>query len=283
MTTKMQHRRGTASQWSSANPVLAAGELGVVTDTARVKCGNGSSAWNDLPFLTLDDGEVTTAKIADGAVTPAKLATSGRFTFPTGAANGYGFTSGASHLSGTGSPEGVVTAAPGSRWLQTNATTNVEGWIRWVKATGTGNTGWQAGPEADTGWRNITQMFKDAIAAHANAAWFDLTGLYFILYLRRVGSIVSVKCYDAFATNTAGVTDIPAGIWNVPQGFWVRSGTVHIPVFGRNSTAVAAMIKWNTDASTLRIVSTMNNPNNGFDATWVTTGPWPTSLPGSAG
>jgi hypothetical protein len=36
-------------------------------------------------------------------------------------------TNGAVHLSGTGSPEGAVTAAPGSTWLQTDATTDVKG------------------------------------------------------------------------------------------------------------------------------------------------------------
>lgn len=51
MTVKMQHRRGTAAQWTAANPVLAAGEMGVETDTLRAKIGNGSTAWTSLAYV----------------------------------------------------------------------------------------------------------------------------------------------------------------------------------------------------------------------------------------
>jgi len=45
-----QFRRSTAAEWSSANPVLLSGELGLETDTAKFKIGNGTSAWNALPY-----------------------------------------------------------------------------------------------------------------------------------------------------------------------------------------------------------------------------------------
>lgn len=48
MASKVQFRRDTTSNWSSANPVLAAGELGLDTTTGRFKLGNGSTAWNSL-------------------------------------------------------------------------------------------------------------------------------------------------------------------------------------------------------------------------------------------
>ena len=41
---QFQFRRGTASQWTSANPVLAAGEMGIETDTDKFKIGDGSTA-----------------------------------------------------------------------------------------------------------------------------------------------------------------------------------------------------------------------------------------------
>ena len=44
--TKIQVRRGTAAQWTSANPVLAAGEWGFETDTKKFKIGDGTTAWN---------------------------------------------------------------------------------------------------------------------------------------------------------------------------------------------------------------------------------------------
>lgn len=47
----MLQRRGTASQWTSANTVLAAGEFGVETDTGQFKIGDGTTAWNSLPYF----------------------------------------------------------------------------------------------------------------------------------------------------------------------------------------------------------------------------------------
>jgi hypothetical protein len=48
--TTIRLRRGTAAQWTSANPVLAAGEMGVETDTNSFKFGNGVLAWSSLPY-----------------------------------------------------------------------------------------------------------------------------------------------------------------------------------------------------------------------------------------
>ena len=48
--TQMQVRRGTASSWTSTNPTLAAGEIGLETDTGKFKIGNGSSTWTGLAY-----------------------------------------------------------------------------------------------------------------------------------------------------------------------------------------------------------------------------------------
>lgn len=50
MAATIQVRRGTASQWTTANPTLAAGEIGFETDTFKIKIGNGSTAWNSLQY-----------------------------------------------------------------------------------------------------------------------------------------------------------------------------------------------------------------------------------------
>ena len=47
----MQQRRGTAAQWTAANPILAAGEIGFETDTSKFKMGNGSSTWSALTYF----------------------------------------------------------------------------------------------------------------------------------------------------------------------------------------------------------------------------------------
>lgn len=55
VVTQIQVRRGTAAQWTSANPTLAAGELGFETDTGLLKGGNGATAWNSLPYVGAGD------------------------------------------------------------------------------------------------------------------------------------------------------------------------------------------------------------------------------------
>jgi hypothetical protein len=58
VVTQIQVRRGTAAQWTSTNPTLAAGEFGFETDTNKLKCGNGSTAWNSLGYIN-NDGDIT--------------------------------------------------------------------------------------------------------------------------------------------------------------------------------------------------------------------------------
>src|SRR5690554_3613740 len=41
-------RRGTAAEWTAANPVLAAGEPGLETDTGIFKVGDGQTPWLSL-------------------------------------------------------------------------------------------------------------------------------------------------------------------------------------------------------------------------------------------
>ena len=51
MATRMQQRRGTASQWTSANPVLNAGEMGWESDTNKFKIGDGTNHWADIDYF----------------------------------------------------------------------------------------------------------------------------------------------------------------------------------------------------------------------------------------
>jgi hypothetical protein len=48
--TKIQVRRGTAAQWTSANSILSAGEWGFETDTKKFKIGDGTTAWTTLGY-----------------------------------------------------------------------------------------------------------------------------------------------------------------------------------------------------------------------------------------
>ena len=129
MPVQIQFRRDTAAAWTAANPTLAAGELGLETDTSYYKIGNGSTAWTSLAYGTIAgvpannsitsamivngtivagdiaSDAITTAKILDANVTAAKLAitavTAGSYTATnitvdaqgriTSASNGTGF------------------------------------------------------------------------------------------------------------------------------------------------------------------------------------------------
>ena len=51
VVTQIQVRRGTASQWTSTNPTLAAGEWGFETDTGKAKIGTGSANWTSLSYF----------------------------------------------------------------------------------------------------------------------------------------------------------------------------------------------------------------------------------------
>lgn len=50
--TRIKFRRGTAAEFSSANPVLASGEPGFAVDTNTLKIGDGSTAWNSLSGIS---------------------------------------------------------------------------------------------------------------------------------------------------------------------------------------------------------------------------------------
>jgi len=59
MAIRIQLRRDTAANWTSANPALLAGELGIETDTNKIKIGNGSN-WNSIAsYLNVTPGDLT--------------------------------------------------------------------------------------------------------------------------------------------------------------------------------------------------------------------------------
>lgn len=61
MATRMIQRRGTSAEWTAANPILAAGEIGFETDTTKFKFGDGTTAWAEIPYFASAD------QLIDGA------------------------------------------------------------------------------------------------------------------------------------------------------------------------------------------------------------------------
>ncbi len=59
MSSIIQLRGGTASAWTTANPTLAQKEMGIETDSNKIKLGDGTTAWTGLGYF--ETGEVTLA------------------------------------------------------------------------------------------------------------------------------------------------------------------------------------------------------------------------------
>ena len=88
-TVRIQVRRGTASQWESVDPTLVAGEMGLETDTNKIKVGTGNAAWTALPYLNVVPADLTNTlsdyiEVGDvgNAGGPAKLDADGNLLIP---------------------------------------------------------------------------------------------------------------------------------------------------------------------------------------------------------
>lgn len=58
----IQYRRGTAAEWSGANPTLASGEIGFATDANELRVGDGLLAWEFLtPIGNVSDAVIEEA------------------------------------------------------------------------------------------------------------------------------------------------------------------------------------------------------------------------------
>ena len=162
------------------------------------------------------------------------------------------------------SPEGAVTANPGSTFLQTSGAATVTGMLSWRKASGTGNTGWVAGAEADTGWRRV---------AVTGAGWSGN------VLLRRNGNTVAIAADASNLTAPAAGQDT---ITTIDSGFRPGGdGYTFIQTYN-----LASGLNWVALASATGVVNffATRSAGNGIalSATYATSDAWPTSLPGSA-
>jgi hypothetical protein len=75
MATRIQLRRGTATQWTTADPILEAGEVGWESDTNKFKIGDGINNWDDLTYFL--DSTDTGFNAEDYILATSKNAVSG--------------------------------------------------------------------------------------------------------------------------------------------------------------------------------------------------------------
>ncbi|UXE04786.1 minor tail protein [Arthrobacter phage Shambre1] len=112
MPTQIQHRRGTASAWAAANPVLAAGVLGYETDTGKVKFGDGTTTWNSRPyFASAWDDIIGRPAVATGMVASTLVQRDSNLNFSAGE------PSAAAHVATKGYVDnGAMRASPGMQF-----------------------------------------------------------------------------------------------------------------------------------------------------------------------
>ena len=86
LNTKIQLRNGTAAEWTAKNPVLLKGEMGIETDTHKIKVGDGSTQWSELAYCGADTNDIlnvintnrdscTVIELAKGETAADKLST----------------------------------------------------------------------------------------------------------------------------------------------------------------------------------------------------------------
>jgi hypothetical protein len=136
VVTQIQVRRGTAAQWTSTNPTLAAGEWGLETDTLKTKIGNGSTAWTSLTYQgdvtttgtqtltnkTLTDPKINLAFDAETASYTAVLANNGQVvTMDNGSANTFSIPTNASVAFPIGTQINVLQIGAGQTTIQASS------------------------------------------------------------------------------------------------------------------------------------------------------------------
>ena len=157
---------------------------------------------------------------------------------------------------GTGSPEGKVAAPVGSVYTDTAAT---NGAVRWVKTSGTGNTGWRV-EYGDTGWRNLSSLIPSTWAGE--------------MAVTRTGNRVTIIGSNIRPGET-GDTHMLA----LPAGFRPSRTTTGAGVEGGAFRPIYAFgyPPYNLQ---IRSITAANSWAN-FSITYVTQDAWPNSLSGT--
>lgn len=186
-------------------------------------------------------------------LTKAGGSLTGALTVPYGIDGGIHIGgSGPRDMAGTGSPEGVVTAPAASTWRDTNATT---GAVKWIKASGAGNTGWKV-EYGDTGFRNVAAGLLVA------NGFTTVTGMQ----IRRTGNRVDMTAFGMYrAAPGSGV------FYTLPSGF--RPAYIcYAKSYSDNPCYVSS------NAAHMVMAGTSDA---GVSFAYTTNDAWPSTLPGT--
>lgn len=250
--TLLQFRRGTASNWTSANSVLAAGEVGYETDTGKFKIGDGTTAWTALLYAT--DASDLTGTTLSSSVVSSSLTSVG--TLSSLAVSG-GIAQGGNYLT------------PYSGFRNKIINGSFEIWQR-----GTSRTYLNAGSFRADRW--TVNQYQNA--AHQQVSVTPVTGMQTRYALRSGSSTVAEAGGGArmwVNTTLESADSIPLRGQTVTLSFWVRFSSATCSsstgtAYG-NWTSSITYYTSTTDASTAT-----TGPSSSTDTT-ITNGSLPTT------
>lgn len=141
LSVRQKQKYDTSTNWATNNPVLLAGEIGIESDTHKMKAGDGVTAWNSLGYISIPYTETdpTVPSWAKEANKPtydySEIANTP--TIPTQVTSVNGLSGGT--ISSAVTVNGNITGQyVEGTWLKSTASTETGSWTDvWVN-----NSGW---------------------------------------------------------------------------------------------------------------------------------------------
>lgn len=161
------------------------------------------------------------------------------------------------YLTGSGFPNGVVSASVGSIYIDTAVTNGASSWI---KKSGTGNTGWQV-LEGDTGWRNLGPIWEQIAEP---------------IYIRRDRFMCYVTTFGEGLTITGKVVNSRV---TMDAGF-KPFGRAEL-LITNNGAIVGRILVKQFDVALFLTTNTIGIYNAIANSSYLTAEPWPATLPGT--
>ena len=246
VSARMAQRYDTAANWTVANPTLLAGEIGVESDTSKIKIGTGSTAWNSLAYqpwattpipvnaggtgqTTYSNGQLLIGK-TDGTLAKATLTAGTGITITNGDGSVSIASSGGTVTSVTGtSPIASTGGATPDISIQ-DGTTTQKGAVQLEDSTSSTSTTKAATPAS------VKAAYDLAVAA-LPATGGTLTGNITLANqfdLRFGEATANGSNYVGFQAPAAIATDV---LWTLPA----LDGTVG-QILGTNGSGVLAWV-----------------------------------------
>jgi hypothetical protein len=219
MALVIQLRRGTASEWTTANPILAVGEFALELDTNRYKIGNGVDNWNGLPYSGINGTSGTSGVSGTSGTsgfdgTSGISGTSGTSGFDgTSGINGNDGTSGTSGIDGTSGINGTSGIDGTSGVNGTSGTSGIDGTSGISGTSGVDGTSGTSGTSPSTIAYDLSFAASDEVTALTpispavtlySPRTFVLTGVTSTLSLSGSSDVVlnvNVNSTPLFGTN----------------------------------------------------------------------------------